>query len=251
MESYELTTLKRGLLILDLLRERHSLSLSQIMKELSLNKTTVYKMLYTLEKMEYIKKVEKNYYLNPNIFFDDRVHVIRDIQWTSLDTPFRLAQISGEKVFLGVLEDEELVIKSVIQTPSMMLDLEATGKRLPIYSSAIGKAVFANLPSEIQAQILKKISLNNITSKTFNDKDLFKHHLEVIKEQGFAIDDEETNLGKRCLAAPIYVNDVVIGSLAIHGDTDSIRRRSIRSLSNMVKRYSRQLSLELKHLNLS
>ncbi|WP_162009938.1 IclR family transcriptional regulator [Paenibacillus xylanilyticus] len=126
--------------------------------------------------------------------------------------------------------------------------MNAIGSRSPIYTSAIGKAVFANLPSDLQAEILKKLSLSNITRKTFNDKDLFKHHLEVIKEQGFAVDDEETNVGKRCVAAPVYINGRVIGSLAIHGDTESIRRRSIRSLSNMVKRYSRQLSLELEHL---
>ncbi|PWW38865.1 MULTISPECIES: IclR family transcriptional regulator [Paenibacillus] len=251
MESYELTTLKRGLVILDLLRERHSLSLSQIMKELSLNKTTVYKMLYTLEKMEYIKKIEKYYYLNSRIFFDNRIHIIHDIQWTSLNTPFRFAQVSGEKEFVGVLENEELVIKNVISTPSMIPDLDAIGNRSPIYSSAIGKAVLANLPSDLQAEILKNLSLSNITRKTFNDKDLLKHHLQVIKDQGYAVDDEETNVGKRCVAAPVYVNGLVVGSLAIHGDTDSIRRKSIRSLSNMVMRYSRQLSLELEHLKSS
>lgn len=248
MESYELTTLKRGLIILDLLREKHSLSMSQIMEELSLNKTTVYKLLFTLEKMQYIKKVEKYYYLNPSIFFDDRIHVIRDIQWSSLNTPYRLAEVSGEKVFIGILENEELVIKNVILTPSMLPDLDAIGNRSPIYSSAIGKAVLANLPSDLQAEIMKKLSLANITRKTFNDKDLLKHHLQVIKDQGYAVDDEETNVGKRCVAAPVYVNGLVVGSLAIHGDTESIRRKSIRTLSNMVMRYSRQLSLELEHL---
>jgi len=59
MESYELTTLKKGLLILDLLRDKHSLTMNQVMDELSINKSSAYRMLYILEKMDYVVKYDK------------------------------------------------------------------------------------------------------------------------------------------------------------------------------------------------
>lgn len=54
MDSYEVSTLKKGLLILDVFRQKHSLTLTEIMEELSMNKTSVFRMLYTLEKMNYV-----------------------------------------------------------------------------------------------------------------------------------------------------------------------------------------------------
>ncbi|MGG0418719.1 IclR family transcriptional regulator [Priestia aryabhattai] len=248
MNSYELTTLKKGLMILDLLRDKRFLTMNEIMEELSLNKTSVYRMLYTLEKMNYILKQDKYYYLNSTIFHDTRIKSYNKSKWLSLFTPYYLAHHTGTDVYIGILDQYELIIKNVIKSPYKEPFYDAIGKRTPIYSSAIGKAVLAHLPLQKQHEIFKHLVLTTLTKNTFIDRDLFLSHLAIIKKQGYAVDDEETNLGKRCIAAPVWLDGEVIGSIAIHGNVEQVKRNSIRSLSNEVVRFSEKLTHELEVL---
>ncbi|QJX81329.1 IclR family transcriptional regulator [Priestia megaterium] len=248
MESYELTTLKKGLLILDLLRNKHSLTMNQVMDELSLNKTSAYRMLYTLEKMGYVVKYDKYFHLNPKIFNDKRINTYKGIQWISLVTPYHLARDTGETVYIGILDQYELVIKNVIKSPFNEPFFESIDKRTPIHSSAIGKSILAHLSLQQQREILNCLSLDNITENSFIDKELFISHLNIIKMQGYAVDNEETNIGKRCIAAPVYLNEEVIGSIAIHGEVEQIKKNSIRSLAKKVIQFSKQLTDELENL---
>ncbi|GAB1768799.1 MULTISPECIES: IclR family transcriptional regulator [Priestia] len=248
MESYELTTLKKGLLILDLLRNKHSLTMNEVMDELSLNKSSAYRMLYTLEKMEYVLKYDKYFHLNPKIFNDKRINIYKGIQWISLVTPYHLARGTGETVYIGILDQYELVIKNVIKSPFNEPLFEAIDKRTPIHSSAIGKSILAHLSPQRQREILNGLSLENLTKNSFVDKELFISHLNIIKMQGYAVDNEETNIGKRCIAAPVYLNEEVIGSIAIHGEVEQIKKNSIRSLAKKVIQFSKQLTHELENL---
>ncbi|MGW9165097.1 IclR family transcriptional regulator [Priestia megaterium] len=248
MQSYELTTLKKGLMILDLLRDRHFLTMSEIMEELSLNKTSAYRMLYTLEKMNYVIKQDKYYYLNSTIFHDTRINTGNKFQWVSLFTPYHLARNTSTVVYIGVLDQYELIIKNVIKSPYKEPFFDAIDKRTPIYSSAIGKAVLAHLPLQKQHEIFNHLLLTTITKNTFIDKDLFLSHLAIIKKQGFAVDNEETNIGNRCIAAPVWLDGEVIGSIAIHGKVEQVKRSSIRSLSKKVIHFSTLLTHELENL---
>ncbi|WP_240422052.1 IclR family transcriptional regulator [Paenibacillus periandrae] len=246
MDSYELTTLKKGLLILDILRMQHTLTMSQIMQELNLTKSTAYKMLFTLEKMNYIRKLGKFYYLNTIIFKDNKGNSNDGIQWTSLVTPYRLANYIGEIVFVSVLDHNELITTNVIKEPDGGPVINAINKRTPIHSSAMGKVILAHLPLQKQQEILKNLLLEIFTENSFNDKDLFNYHLNMIKAQGYAVDNEETIIGKRCIAAPIHIDGKVIGSLAIHGDVERITKNKIRSFGRKVIRFSKQLSVEIE-----
>ncbi|MEC0236243.1 IclR family transcriptional regulator [Paenibacillus kribbensis] len=248
MDSYEVGTLKKGLLIIDLLREKRALTMLQIMEELSLNKTTAYKMLYTLEKMKYIHKIDRYYYINSRVFMNTQIYSHNDTPWTSLITPYLLAKHTGETVYVGILDQYELIIKNIINVPFSKPYSGVLSKRTSIHSTAMGKAILAHLPLQQQAERLSYLSLDNITENTFNDKDLFYYHLRMIRAQGYAVDNEETNIGKRCIAAPIYFEDEVIGSLAIHGGANRIKKKAIRSLANKVIRHSKQLSKELAKL---
>ncbi|WP_454870992.1 IclR family transcriptional regulator [Priestia megaterium] len=248
MESYELTTLKKGLLILDLLRNKHSLTMNQVMNELSINKTSVYRMLYTLEKMKYIVKQNKYYHLNPKIFNDSRTNICKEIEWVSLVTPYHLARKTNATVYIGILNQYKIITKNVIKSPFWEPSFKDIDKQMPVHSSAIGKTILAHLSLQQQREILNCLSLDKITKNSFVNKELFLSHLNIIKMQGYAVDNEETYIGHRYIAAPIYLNNKVIGAIAIHGEVNKITKYSIRSLAKRVIEFSNQLSKELEQL---
>lgn len=246
MDTYEVTTLQKGLLILELLRKKHSLTMSEVMLELGLNKSTAYRMLFTLEKMNYVIKRNKFYHLNPHVFRDERIDSHKGVQWTTLETPYLLARDIGESVYIGILDQQEVVMKNVIKEPFTQPFFSAIDKRSPVHSSAVGKVILAHLSKEQQRETLNFVSLDYITEHSFIDEELFLSHLNVIKGQGYAVDDEETNLGKRCIAAPVYVNNEVIGAIAIHGPIQRIKKYSLRSVAKKVIAASKQVTIEIE-----
>lgn len=248
MDSYEVLTLKKGLLILDLLRQKHMLTFTEIMEELSMNKTSVFRMLYTLEKMNYVIKYNKYYQLNAHIFRDEHLYWHKDIQWTSLAAPYQLARQEEITVYIGILEGCEIVIKNVIKAPFEQPVFDAINSRTSLHSSALGKVVLAQLSLEKQQEILNCIDLDTFTINTFYDYGLLIPHLQVIKAQGYAVDHEETDLGKRCIAVPIYMNKEVIGAIALHGSTEQIKKTAIRSFAKRLMEASQQVVVEIEHL---
>ncbi|MET4562871.1 IclR family transcriptional regulator [Lysinibacillus parviboronicapiens] len=248
MNSYEVSTLKKGLLILDLLREKHALTLTEIMEELSMNKTSVFRMLYTLEKMNYVTKHNKYYHLNSHIFRNEHLYWHHDIQWASLIAPYHLARQEQITTYIGILEDCEMVIKNVIREPFEQPAFHAIDSRTPMHSSALGKVVLAHLSPDRQQAMLNNMELHTYTTETFYDYGLLIPHLQVIKAQGYAVDNEETNLGKCCIAVPIYLNKEAIGAIAFHGTTEQIKKNAIRSYVKKLVEASQQMTVEINYL---
>ena len=98
MSKYEVSTLKKGLQILELLKVNRSLSLREICETLQLKKTTAFRLVNTLEDMDYIKKSGKYFELNPEMFLAVKERKI-SIDWTALQRPYRLAMNVGENVY--------------------------------------------------------------------------------------------------------------------------------------------------------
>lgn len=246
MDRYEVSTLKNGIQIIDLLRKRHAMTLTEIIEEVGLNKTSVFRMLYTLEKMNYVLKFNRFYQINPHIFRDEQLHWHKGIQWPSLVAPYHLAKQQQITSYLGVLHDCEMITKNVVEAPFDRPLLSELDKMTPLHTSALGKAVLANLSKSKQRELLNRISLETLTTNTFQDLHLLLSHLHIINSQGYAVDDEETKIGFRCIAAPIFLKDQVIGALALHGTIDQIKKTSIKPLARKIIEASHNLTLEIE-----
>ena len=115
MSKYEVSTLKKGLQILDLLQDEQFLTLTEITKALHLNKTTAFRLLSTLEGMNYLVKKDKYFLLNDDKFRLDRRE--QSVNWTELVTPYQLGVSEAKGVYLGVLEGTDVVMKQMIKPP--------------------------------------------------------------------------------------------------------------------------------------
>lgn len=243
MGKYEVSTLKKGLQILDLLREEQFLTLTEITKALDLNKTTAFRLLSTLENMNYILKKEKYFTLNDKKFKMDGEE--RSVDWTELQTPYQLGISEAEGVYIAVLEGTDVVMKQMIKPPFKEPHHPEIGDRSPSHLSALGKVILANLMPAEQQEAFTKLPFHQATDNTFVELEMFSRHLEVIKQQGFAVDDEERFVGVRCIAAPVFHEDRIVAAVAIAGPIDKMKRSLLRGLTNKVIAVSKEITKEL------
>ena len=243
MSKYEVSTLKKGLQILDLLQEEKFLTLTEITKALELNKTTTFRLLSTLESMNYLIKKDKYFLLNDEKFQVERRD--QSINWPELVTPYQLGVCGAEGVYIGVLKGTDLVMKQMIKPPFKEPYQPEIGDRSPAHISALGKVILANLMPTEQQEAFSLLPFQQATDNTFVDQEMFVHHLEVIKNQGFAIDDEERFVGVRCIAAPVFHENRVIAAIAIAGPIDKMKKTLLRGLTNKVIAVSKEVTKEL------
>jgi len=193
--------------IFDLLHEHPGgLTLTEISEGTALNTTTCYRIVSHLAAEGYLNRDEKrNYRLGSRILqiaatYDDQ-STLRKIAGPHLR---RLVQRTGESVNLIVVRGSIVHYVEVLESPHEFRIVGHVGLRRPIHATAVGKAVLAFLPEKERNKTLKSIRFQRLTSRTIDNPRTLLSHLQLIRDQGFAVDDEETLLGVRCIGAPIF-----------------------------------------------
>ena len=219
--SEPVRTVDRALDILSCFRQDEpGLSFTQITERVSMPKSTVHRLLTTLERKRFIirDKTTGKYQLGLR-FIEMASLVLQDAnlqRWTQLYLQ-RLSDECGEMVDLAVLDGAEVVYLQVIEGPQRVKLAARVGQRLPAFCTASGKAFLAYLPhdevSRILGQSLLKYTENTLVSLT----DLYED-LRVARERGFAISEEEYEKDINAVAAPILdANGRPVAAVAIAG----------------------------------
>jgi IclR family transcriptional regulator, KDG regulon repressor len=170
-------------------------------------RTTVHRILYSLEKLGYIEKdgIKAHYQLAAK-FHDLSGPAVqfRRLQSLAKSVMQNLLLRFGETINLGVLEDGQLTYIDVLQSSSALRTAAVPGERNPVHCTALGKAMLAFLPeSEVQA-ILAQYPLVKKTPRTITQKKHLLVHLAAVRERAVALDLEENLAGVICVAAPIF-----------------------------------------------
>jgi IclR family acetate operon transcriptional repressor len=129
---------------------------------------------------------------------------IRDLAAVARPVMRRLMEESGETVNLAVEDQGEAIYLAQVECREMMRALAKSGARVPLHGSAVGKALLAAMPDSQVAKILQKRGLPKLTEQTIDTPAKLRVALQQVRDQGFAIDDEEHAIGLRCVAAVIY-----------------------------------------------
>ncbi|UII55871.1 IclR family transcriptional regulator [Cytobacillus spongiae] len=245
MSQYEVSTLKKGLQILDLLQANEVMSLTDIMDYFQWNKTSTFRLLYTLENMEYIQKNSRGYSLTDKMSGQKQPHHPM-VDWVSVPALLELSQRLGETMYIGVLDGTDVVTTQIVDGTHSMRIHSTIGDRDPAHGSALGKAILAFMEPDTQKPFLRQLEYTKSTIHTFDDKQLFVYHLMDIQEKGYAIDDEETEMGVRCIAAPIFFNGRVAASVAISGPVSRLPKAKDKLISKELKECSQRISKQLE-----
>jgi IclR family acetate operon transcriptional repressor len=145
-----------------------------------------------------------------------------DLRKTALPEMRRLVETTGETAHLGVMTGTDVVYVELVDSPNPVRIFSRVGAAVPAYATAIGKALLAftdetQLDDHVPAEFTPR-TRNTHTSRVSLDDDL-----AMIRERGYAIDDEENRDGIRGYAAPIFDHtDVVVAAVSVGGPSDRV-----------------------------
>jgi DNA-binding IclR family transcriptional regulator len=178
----------------------------EIAIKLNIPTGTVSGLIYTLKANHYLDQNPENQKYRLGLKLLDRASVLLDqIDIRKLAYPQlkELSKWSGESVNLAVLDEGEIVyIERLHSAHPLGINYEL-GRTEPIHSTALGKAIVAHLPQNEIAALLNDYNFFSVTRNTIIDKHKFEDELAAIRERGYSLDDEENEIGGRCVSAPI------------------------------------------------
>lgn len=125
-----------------------------------------------------------------------------------------LASATGETVHLGRLDAPDIVFLAKRESPEPVRLFSAVGRRLPAHASALGKAILATRPAR-EVEALVTSPLVRLTARTIADLSALHAELALIRERGYATDDQENSEGVRCFAMALPVGRVVRNALSV------------------------------------
>jgi DNA-binding IclR family transcriptional regulator len=248
-------SLERGLAILEILaKSRAGLSLSQVTRQLGLPKSSVHCLLHTFENTGYIYKdsVCGKYRVSLSICELARQAVqgisLRDQARSSLRT---LAERTSLTVHLAVLEQGSCVLIEKVMPPGVSRTATWVGKQLALHCTAVGKTLLAFLPDSDAEQVIANQGLIRYNDNTICSTRQLQRELLTIRTRGHALDDEEEEIGFRCIGAPIFNgNREVIAALSIVGNSQQISGENMNALRKEVVEAADAVSSQIRNAQL-
>jgi IclR family transcriptional regulator, acetate operon repressor len=130
-----------------------------------------------------------------------------------------LAEVTGESINLGIRTGNEVHVVLDVASRQPLRFNQESGSRVPMHISAMGKCLLA-AADDIDEQISQLGDLVRATHRTITDRDQLRAQLELVRERGWALNDEERNPGVRAIAAPVPApTGGPLGAISIQGPT--------------------------------
>lgn len=178
--------------------------LQRLAQDTGLAKSTVHRLLASLVSLGYAAQDENGRYRLTLKMFELSSGIVNsmDIMDVAKVHLERLAQRTGEAVHLVIRDGQDIVYIYKTENGPMRMS-SRVGLRSPLYCTGVGKAILATLPADEVAQIWQHTTPQKLTAHTIVEYDALQAQLTEVRTNGYAIDDEENELGVRCVAVAI------------------------------------------------
>lgn len=248
---YKIEALARGLEILSLFTtERPSLNLTEIVTATHLNKSTVFRLVATLVILGYLERIPTTRGYRPGLKV---LHLgfaaLNSLEISQIAQPYlkSLSNETGETTNMTIRDGADIIY--VARNPSRHIISVNTqrGSRLPAYCTSMGKALLGDLSQQELFDLLGEGPYPKQGPNTITSLDALVSELERVRQQGFAINDEELATGLRSVAAPIRGPDrKVIAAINISVAGSRVTRQELEShLAPKIVDTARQISSAL------
>ena len=242
-------SLERGLTALEMALDGN-VRPSHVAEALGIDRSTAYRLLYTLMAKGYLLQDERSreFTSNPAKFFQLYGKVAALLEWPDAAEGYltKLRDQSGETANLGVRQANNVIYIAHKPGQAALSVNFALGTSRPLHCSALGKVLLAAQPDAVTEEWVASAALTSFTAKTITEPSRLKRHLEKVRADGYAVDDEETFAGVRCIAAPVRDHrEQVITALGISGPTTRITLERLPHFAQSVIQIAAQLSSEL------
>lgn len=237
----------RALSILEVLADyNEGLGVTEISDKVGLHKSTVYRLLSTLSYKGYVSQDEENnrYTITMKLFElgNKKVENI-DILTASKPYTKQLMKRVNETVHLVIMDGNEIVYIDKVEADNTIRMASTIGMRSPLYSTSVGKAILAQLPEDEVEKIWHSSKIQQLTQNTITELDDLKKELSKIRVQGYAVDNEENEIGIRCVGASIFNrHGEVEGAISVSGPTIRVTKDKVEEIAREVTKCAKNIS---------
>lgn len=198
-----------------------ALTNSQLAKMLGLHKSTITRLVYSLEEAGFLRKDQKTgeFSLTYRLFRIGSVY-INQIGFRTEARPLlsELASTFQETVHLAVLNDFEVFYIDKVEGTQSVGMMSRIGNKSPAYCTGVGKVLLSYLSEDDLDRYLRTVELKRYTPNTISNPEELKLHLQRIRRQGYTMDDSEHEADIKCVAAPLHDDSGnVVASISIAG----------------------------------
>jgi DNA-binding IclR family transcriptional regulator len=239
----------RALKIIKLISANKNMGVTEISRQIDINKSAVHRILSTLGNHGFVEKdPQTNRYKIGYAFLEIASNLLESIDLREEALPFlrELETLTNEVIHLVVYDQGEVVYIEKLEGNETLRMHSKVGRRAPMHCTGVGKVILANLPRPMASSIIDQKGLPKHTDKTITDKEAFFRELQKVQQQGYAIDDEENEDGITCIAAPIFNHQKEItAAISISGPTMRMTDNRLEELKEKMMSVGRNISARL------
>jgi IclR family transcriptional regulator, pca regulon regulatory protein len=205
---YFVQSLANGLKVLECFgKERDALTLMEVARSLEWTKASAYRYLATLTALGYLQMEEPSRRYRPTVRVLNLGHAtLNALTFPELALPFleRISRRFNESASMAVLDGTEVVYVARAASTRRLATHIHVGSRLPAFCTSLGKVLLAFLPDAERESLLKRIAYKRFTPNTITDQRKLRRLLIQVRRQGYALNDQELDLGLRSCSVPVF-----------------------------------------------
>jgi DNA-binding IclR family transcriptional regulator len=239
-------SVQRAFSILELLNSsKRGWNISEMGRKLEIPKSTTHVLISTLEQLGYIKQhlPTRRFQLTTKMFgLGRRALDVIPLPDAALPHLRWLVQETGFTAHVGILEKNQVVFVQKVDGPGVIKFDTYIGKCSDLHCTGLGKSLVAFQAEDSIKALLSSYSYNRFTKKTITSRTDFLAELERVRTQGYSMDDEEEELGIRCVAAPIFSVGATSAAVSVTGTTSQMHMSSFEKTIALTKRAAARIS---------
>jgi len=227
--------LENGIAVLEYISKKRASTITEIADELGLHKSTISRIIKTFiaKNMVDYNRTSRMYGVGPAILqMSSRYYKSHSIVSQIKDIMLLLSRQTSESVHLCALSNDSAVVVEQVEGASRLVVNAKVGNREPLHASSVGKCLLAFASVEEQVDMLAEYNFKRFTDKTISSKEQMLAELVKIREQGYAIDDNELSADIKCVAVPIFdIMGRCIYSIGISGANSHMNAQGIAEIA--------------------
>jgi len=246
----KLTSLEKALRALDAVAKARSIGLRELAAELGFPHATLHRLLAVLTSCRYLTQDPKTKKYRLSLKFLELSAAVReDLDLITVARPHMTAlmEASSETVNLALFDGAGIIyVDQVANANSFLRMFTRVGARVPLHCTGVGKACLAGLPNEAVTEYWSGAKKESYTEKTITDELHLRKDLEAIHLLGYAVDNEEMEIGVRCVAAPIRQDrGRIVAAVSVSGPSSRLTPERIAFVGELVRQAAGRISVDL------
>ena len=220
------------------------MALSELTEVSGLPMPTIYRLMRTLVNHGYARQApSKRYALGPRLIRLGETSS-RLLGGWARPVLARLVDEVGETANMALLEGDSVVYVAQVPSRHSMRMFTEVGRRVQAHSTGVGKALLAQLPIETAHALVTRTGLAAHTQHTITDVTTLMRELELTRRRGYALDNEEQELGVRCVAVPLP-RAPALSAISVSGPSGRLTHAVVEDVVPVMRRAAERLARDL------